>query len=160
MDANEMKRYVCEAFDGVRALDSSGDTFLMYDPDGDLPAERQFPFATIVTGDHYDSVSRLNRPDTYRLNIGLTKATYTGSFGAVPTRRDADGVLETGLDYAVVDRLMPHPVYASQYWVCVVNPGTQTWETVQTLLTEAHGFAARKYTNQQGRREQRPEEGS
>ncbi|RKR93131.1 hypothetical protein BDK92_7648 [Micromonospora pisi] len=152
-----MKRYICTAFEGVRALESAGDTFLLYDPDGDLPAERQFPFATIVTGDHYETVSALNRPDTYRLNIGLTKVTYTGSFGAAPTHRDADGVLETGFDYAAVDTLMPHPVYAAQYWVCVVNPGAQTLETVRTLLAEAHGFAARKYTNQQGRRVHRPE---
>jgi uncharacterized protein DUF6194 len=158
MDASEMKRYICGAFDGVNAVDGSGDTFLMYDPDGDLPPERQFPFATIVTGDHYDSVSELNTPGAYRINIGLTKATYVASFGAAPTQRDAGGVLDTGFDYAAVDTVMPHPIYASQHWVCVVNPGEATLETVQTLLAEAHRFAARKYANQQGRREHQPEE--
>lgn len=106
----------------------------MYDPGGDLPAERQFPFVTIVTGDHYDSVSNLNRPGTYRLNIGLTKATYVASFGAAPTQRGADGVLDTGFDHAAVDTLMPHPIYAAQHWVCVVNPGEAKLETVRTLL--------------------------
>src|SRR5215213_3468765 len=110
MDASEVKRYICETFDGVNAVDNDGDTFFLYDPDRDLPAERQLPFATIVTGDHYDSVSRLDRPGAYRLNIGLTKATYTTSFGAAPTHRGADGVLETGCDYAAVDALMPHPI--------------------------------------------------
>jgi hypothetical protein len=152
MDASEMKRYICEAFGGVNAVDNAGDTFFLYDPDGDLPAERQFPFVTIVTGDHYDSASTLDRPGAYRLNIGLTKATYTASFGAAPTRRGADGVLDTGFDYAAVDTVMPHPIYASQHWVCVVNPGEATWETVQTLLAEAHGFAARRYANHQARR--------
>lgn len=154
-----MRRYICEAFDGVTTVDSSGDTFFMYDPDGDLPAERQFPIVTIVTGDHYyDSVSKLNRPGAYRLNIGLTRATYAAWFGAAPTQRDADGVLDTGFDYAAVDTVMPHPIYASQHWVCVVNPGEATLETVRTLLAEAHGFAARKYANRQARREHRPEE--
>jgi hypothetical protein len=152
-----MKRYICETFEGITAVDGSGDTFFMYDPDGDLPAERQLPFVTIVTGDHYDSVSRLNRPGTYRLNIGLTKATYTAWFGAAPTQRDADGVLVTGFDYAAVDTVMPHPVYASQHWVCVVNPGEATLVTVRTLLAEAHRFAARKYANHQARREQPPD---
>jgi hypothetical protein len=155
MDASEMRRYICEAFDGVRAVDSSGDTFFLYDPDGDLPAERQFPFVTIVTGDHYDSVSMLNRPGAYRLNIGLTKATYAAWFGAAPSQRDTDGVLETGVDHAATDTVMPHPIYASQHWVCVVNPGEATLETVRTLLAEAHEYAARKYANQQARREQR-----
>jgi hypothetical protein len=156
MDAGEMKRYICEAFDGVNAVDNSGDTFFMYDPDRDLPAERQFPFATIVTGDHYDSVSELDRPGAYRLNIGLTKATYTASFGTAPTQHGTDGVLDTGFDYAAVDTVMPHPIYASQHWVCVVDPGEATMETVRTLLAEAHGFAARKYANHRARREPDP----
>jgi hypothetical protein len=152
MDAREMRRYIGEAFDGVNAVDSSGDTFFLYDPDRDLPAERQLPFATIVTGDHYDSVSKLAGPGAYRLNIGLTKATYVALFGAAPTRRDADGVLDTGFDYAAVDTLMPHPTYASQYWVCVLNPGEATLETVRALLAEAHAFAARKYANHHARK--------
>lgn len=151
-----MRQYICDTFDGVTALDAAGDTYLLYDPDGDLPADRQIPFVTIVTGDRHDSVSELHRPGCYRLNIGLTKATYTTRFGPAPTRRDADGVLETGFDYAAVDAVMPHPVYASQHWVCVLNPGPATLETVRTLLAEAHGFAVRKHANHQLRRDQRP----
>jgi Family of unknown function (DUF6194) len=158
MDASEMKRYICQVFDGINAVEASGDTFFMYDPDGDLPAERQMPFVTLVTGDHYDSVSDLSRPGAYRLNIGLTKATYTGLFGAAPTRRGADGVLDTGYDYAAVDTVTPHPIYASQHWVSVVNPGAATLETVRTLLAEAHGFAARKYARHQARLAHRPGE--
>jgi hypothetical protein len=152
MDVSEMTRYVCETFDGVNAVEANGDTFFMYDPDRDLPAERQLPFATIVTGDHYDTVSKLDRPGAYRINIGLTKATYTARFGAAPTQRDADGVLETGFDYAAVDTLAPHPIYASQYWVSVVEPGEATLETVLELLAEAHEFAARKHANHRARR--------
>jgi Family of unknown function (DUF6194) len=160
MDASEMKRYIREGFEGVKAVDNSGDTFFMYDPDGDLPPERQFPFVTIVTGDRYDGVSKLDRPGAYRLNIGLTKATYAARFGAAPTQRDANGVLDTGFDYAAVDTVMPHPIYASQHWVCVVNPGEATLETIRTLLAEAHVFAARKYANHRARHEHRPEEAS
>lgn len=46
---------------------------------------------------------------------------------------------------------MPHPTYASQYWVCVVNPGGATLAAIRRLLVAAHGFAARNYANQQGR---------
>ncbi|GIH06881.1 hypothetical protein Rhe02_49480 [Rhizocola hellebori] len=151
MDASEMTHYLTETFDGVNVLEAGGDAFFLYDPQRDLPPERQLPFATIVTGDHYDSVSNLNRPGAYRLNIGLTKATYTARFGAPPTQRDAKGVLQTGFDYAAVDTLMPHPEYASQYWVCVVDPGEATLETVRALLAQAHEFAARKHRNQEAR---------
>ncbi len=153
MDSNEWTRYICESLNGVRTADNAGDTFFLYDPAGDLPPQRQQPFATLVTGDRYDRVSQLDRPGAYRLNVGLTKATYTALFGVVPTRRDADGVLDTGFDYAAVDAVMPHPMYASQYWVCVVNPGDATAQTVRTYLVEAHGFAARRYANYQARHE-------
>lgn len=142
-----MTRYIRDTFDGVNALEHLGDTYFLYDPHRDLPPERQMPFATIMTGDRYDTVSQLDRPGAFRINIGLTKATYTGLFGAAPKSRDDGGVLATGYDYAATDTLMPHPIYASQYWVCVVNPGEATRDTVRALLAEAHGFWARKYHN-------------
>jgi hypothetical protein len=152
MNADAMRRHIEDAYDGLRVLDNAGDSFFLYDPAGDLPPERQHPFATIVTGDSYDTVSKLDRPGAYRLNIGLTRDTYVSLFGAAPKQRDDQGVLVTGVDYAATDRLMPHPIYASQYWVSVVNPDQATLDTVRRLLTEAHGYAARKYANQRKRR--------
>ena len=152
-----MKQYLCRTFAGVDVAEASGDTFFTYDPDGDLPPERTLPFATLVTGDNYDSVSRLSRPGAYRLNIGLTKAGFTSLFGAAPTERDDQGILRTGFDYAEPDRVMPHPVYGSQYWVCVVTPGTATLDTVQMLLAEAYTFAIRKHENHRRRRHDVPE---
>src|SRR5689334_10669946 len=143
MDVREMRRYVAETFDGVWTVDHLGDTFFMYAPDGDLPPERQFPFVTIVTGDRHDTVSDLERPGVYRLNIGLTKASFAGLFGGAP----ADG-----WDYTALDVVMPHPVYGGQHWVCVLNPGKATLDRVRTMLAEAHTFAARKYANHQTRR--------
>jgi len=151
VDADGMTRYIRETFDGVNVIENSGDTFFIYDPDGDLPPRRMLPFATIVTDDNYDRVSELSRPGAYRLNIGLTKATYSSRFGAAPTRRDEHGIFETGFDYARRDTVLPHPVYAGQHWVCVVTPGAATLDAVRALLAEAHGFAARKYANHRAR---------
>jgi uncharacterized protein DUF6194 len=145
-----MKRYICHAGDGVEVAESRGGMFFTYDPDGDLPQDRWLPFATIVTDDSFDSVSNLSRPDAYRLNLGLTKATYTAMFGAAPTERDEHGVLTTGFDYTAVDRVMPHPMYASQYWVCVVNP-TTTLDQLRPLVVEAYEFAVRKHANHRAR---------
>jgi hypothetical protein len=150
MDADDMKRYICTAFDGVESSTGSGDYFFYYHPDL-TPEDRRFPFATIVTGDHYDSVSQLDRDGAYRVNIGLSKDGYTALFGSPPTEYDERGVLVTGFDYTARDTLLPHPIYASQYWVCVVNPGERTSDQVRQLLAEAHRFAARKYSNRVSR---------
>lgn len=157
VNANELKRHLSETFDATNILENAGDTFFIYDPDRDLPPARQQPYVTIVTADNdYDHVSNLNEPNAYRLNIGLTKATYTSRFGTPPTTRDEHGMFDTGFDYTARDELMPHPAYASQYWVCVVNPSDATLDVLKPLLTEAHEFAARKYANHQARQQARP----
>lgn len=147
MDADEMRARILATYDGLQTAENSGDTFFTYDPGGDLPQDRWLPFATLVTGDNYDTVSDLTRRGAYRLNVGLTSATYTALLGKAPTERDENGLLVTGVDYTAVDTLMPHPYYASQHWVCVVNPGPATLATVEKLLDEAYDFAVRKYTN-------------
>jgi hypothetical protein len=148
MTVDEMDLLI-RGYDGIRLLEAQGDLFYLYDPEADLPPERQQPFATIVTGDHYEKVSRLDEPDAWRLNIGLTKSTYTSLFGPVPTERDADWVLDSGYDYAERDKLMPHPFYASQHWACIVSPTELA--PLQTLLTEAYDFAVRKYVKHRAR---------
>jgi hypothetical protein len=149
MTVDEMDRLIRWGYDGVRVTEGYGDLFYLYDPEADLPPERQQPWATIVTGDHYEKVSRLDEPGAWRLNIGLTKATYTSLFGAVPTERDADWVLDSGHDYSERDKLMPHPFYASQHWVCIVCP-TDAGQ-LEPLLAEAHDFAVRKYVKHRAR---------
>jgi hypothetical protein len=148
MDEASITQYIAETFDGVDVLVASqangapevawGDTFFSYDPDGQLPAERRFPFATIVTKDYpgFDCKSQLNRPGVFRLNIGLSKETYRSLFGS-----DAGGH-----DFAALDRVLPHPVYASQSWVCVLNPSEATFEQqVQPLLADAYARAVRQH---------------
>src|SRR5689334_25374463 len=116
MDQQQIIEYVAHHFDGVDVVAGTieiaiGDTFFLYDPERNLDDKQRFPFATIVTKDYgdFDNLSRLNRDGIFRLNIGLSRATFRSLF---PT----DDVTH---DYAAVDVLMPHPVYASQSYVCV-----------------------------------------
>ncbi|WP_197319578.1 DUF6194 family protein [Saccharomonospora sp. NB11] len=152
MTAEELVRLV-GSYDGVHSVEHEGDTFFFYGFDGDVDIARTLPFATIVTGDHGETVSQLAADGAYRLNIGLTKASYVERFGPAPTERDDEGVLRTGVDYTARDVLMPHPFYASQHWVAVVNPSPATVERLHPLLTEAHAFAKRKYDNRTARAE-------
>ncbi|SDM51665.1 DUF6194 family protein [Allokutzneria albata] len=152
IDATDLRRHILDSFEGTTTMENAGDLFFIYDPDGDIPPERTFPYVTIVTGDNYDSVSRLDEPGAYRLNIGLTKATYTSLFGAPPTERDEHGVLSTGYDHAARDQVVPHPIYAGQYWVSVVNPTQSTMDTIRPMLAEAYEFAARKHNNKRAKR--------
>jgi hypothetical protein len=140
MDADSMIRHISQELADVAVVESAGDSFFFHER-----GDRVMPFATVVTGDHGDGISEpLARAGAYRVSVGLTKAGYTALFGDPPRDRDERGVLDTGFDHATQDRVVPHPHYASQYWVCVVNPGPATAATVRELLADAHAYATRK----------------
>jgi hypothetical protein len=144
VDQDTIIQYIVDTFSGVdvaRPTDGpgAGDTFFMYDPERNLDPKRKFPFATIVTKDYgdFDNASRLDRPGVFRLNIGVRRETFRSLFG------DQSGA---GHDFAALDQLMPHPVYAPQSWVCVLNPSPDTFETqVKPLLAEAYAMAASRH---------------
>ncbi|WP_280399238.1 DUF6194 family protein [Nocardia carnea] len=113
-----------------------GDTFFYYAPDGEIPPRTQ-PFATIVTKDYPGDVrSRLDRPDTFRLNISATAADFRTWTGRAP--RDAYSGSE---DPSVADTVLAHPVYGTAAWLAVVNPGPRTAQAVRDLLRTAYDRA-------------------
>ena len=154
MDETAITQYITDTFDGVDLDVASresgapevawGDRFFFYDPDRIIPPDRRMPFATIVTKDYgdFDCASDLNRPGVFRLNLGVGKQTYQSLFGAPRPAADADGERESGYDFTALDLLLPHPVYGRQYWVCILNPSTATFEAVvRPLLAEAYDRA-------------------
>lgn len=139
MDEAAITRYLTDTFDDVQLQGIEGWTFFFYGTD------RFMPFATLGTQDDaYDRASDLNRASVFRLNVGVGKATYRALFGPEAPRAGADGIVETGHDFTALDRIMPHPVYAPQSWICVLNPSAATFEAVKPLLAEAYGRAVRR----------------
>ncbi len=86
----------------------------------------------------------------FRLNIGVSRDTFRTLFGYAPGE---DAPASSDYDYAALDRLMPHPVYAPQSYVCVLNPSPETFESVKPLLAEAHSRAAAQYASRKAKRD-------
>lgn len=133
MDENAMAQYIRETFAGVETSESYGYTFFFYQ------SERVLPFATLIAADNeYDQISKLDRPGVYRLNIGISRATFQAMFG--------EGKVEvSAYDFAALNQIMPHPEYAAQHFVCVLSPSGKTWEQVQALLAEAYEIAVHRH---------------
>jgi hypothetical protein len=145
-DATTLARTIERLLPGIVTSTDSGDWYLFYDPDGVTVPESRFPFCTLMTGDRYDAASDLDRdPATYRINLGVSRATYEALLGPAPRQPAGYEVIDTGADYTATDTVLPHPFYAPLHWVCVVNPGERTRHDVARLLVEAHGIAAQKY---------------
>lgn len=140
VEIEDLRHYLAANFPGTDLLEANGDLFCVYDPDRELPDERRMPWATLVESDAYDDASNLDRAGVYRLNIGLPKAEFQKLFP-----------VEGAHDLTILDVVMPHPIYGSQYWVCVLNPDV-TWPGVRALLDQAYALAVRKFVNAAARR--------
>jgi hypothetical protein len=115
-----------------------GDHFFYYAPDGQVP-HRQQPYATIVTKDYPgDTRCDLDRPGRWRLNIHVGNTKAAQLFGANP------GPLDPAADFAAADTFLPHPLYARQGWIAVINPAARTTSTAMELLRDAHQTARRR----------------
>ncbi|MFI9580359.1 DUF6194 family protein [Streptomyces sp. NPDC052236] len=124
---------------------SWGDTFFYYAPDGEVPKTTQ-PFATIVTKDYPgDERSRLNRPDTFRLNLFAGKEAFTSRTGQQPRDATRSEVDPGETDPSVIDSVMAHPVYGTLGWLAVVNPGSRTEPAIRELLCTARLLARSRY---------------
>jgi hypothetical protein len=123
-DPDEITAWITTTYPDTVVAQAMGATFFSLD-------ETQWPnFATIVTTDEHDegSPSNLARDGVFRLNVGVGRETYERLVGSA-----ADP------DYAELDRIVPHPVYARQRWVAILNPSRRTFdEVLKPLIAEAH----------------------
>ena len=129
-DPEAITRAILERYPDTVTGHAMGATFFSLD-------ESHWPnFATIVTTDEHDEgePSRLSRQGVFRLNIGVGKATFERLVGA-PT--------PAATDYAALDTIIPHPVYAKQRWISILNPSDAQFRgVVVPLLDEAHARLA------------------
>jgi hypothetical protein len=153
LDQETIIQYTTDTFAGVEVQrpddgPGAGDTFFFTASQRAVDPTRRQPFATIVTKDYgaFDNLSQLDRPGVFRLNIGVRRETFQRLFGYLPAKKSAEGV---EYDYAALDKLMPHPVYAPQAFVCVLNPSPKTFEAVKPLLAEAWSIVEARHRNQQ-----------
>ena len=130
-DTDAITRYITETYPETVIAHAEGATFFSLD-------ESHWPnFATIVTGEAFDDGSNLSRPGVFRLNIGaLSRETFQRLVGGV-----------SDPDFTELDRLLPHPVYAKQRWVAILNPGARSFEEiVKPLLAETHDRVAAQHS--------------
>ncbi|MFN8418888.1 MAG: DUF6194 family protein [Anaerolineae bacterium] len=104
--------------------------------------DHRVPFISISDSyNDYDTVSNLNREGVFRLNIGVGRETFKALLG------DYD---PAAIDYSVLNIFLPHPEYAKQHFVCILNPSGENDETTRKLIVEAHDLAASRLQRRSG----------
>jgi hypothetical protein len=163
-DADSLAQYIKDTYYQVQFEEVDGNTTFFYGDD------HKMPFATLLTKDTHDTVSALNRPGIYRLDIGARKASFQRYFDkdlliealapseeelndeqelsdTPATDANSEALSNANYDYTALDTLMPHPLYGKRHWVCVLNPGEETFEMARILLDEAYLLAVYRYNN-------------
>ncbi len=124
-DPEAIARWILERYPETDVVEIPGASFFSLDP------ERHSPnYVTIVTTDDFDEgvPSRLSRPSVFRVNVGVGRATFERLVGSIAEPDDM-----------AFDRVLPHPVYAKQSYVCILNPSEATFrDVVAPLIVEAH----------------------
>lgn len=123
-DPEAITRLILERYPETVLAEALGATFFSLD-------EKHWPnFATIVTTDEHDegAPSDLARPGVFRLNVGVGRETFERLVGSIHDP-----------DFAALDTILPHPVYAKQRWISILNPSDDSFrDAVLPLIDEAH----------------------
>ena len=127
MNPSEVEAFVSQ-MENVEREENFGYTFFFAGDD------HRLPFVSMSDSDNdYDSVSNLNREGVFRVNLGVSKATFDSLLG--------DSASDS-IDYTALNVFLPHPDYAKQHFVCILNPSGENAEVTKKLMVEAHAIAA------------------
>jgi hypothetical protein len=78
----------------------------------------------------------------FRLNVAIGRDRFRELIGHSPA---AVAEHQAEFDYSALDRVLPHPLYAAQAWVSILNPGDATGAQARALLSEAHARAVDRH---------------
>lgn len=133
MNQQDVEDFV-SALENVQKSDAYGYQFFFYSDD------HRMPFLTIANSDNdYDKVSNLNREGVFRINLGVRKETFASLFPENPGGDSAD------VDFTALNTFLPHPDYAKQYFICILNPSGDNEAPFRKLVREAHDVAKQRY---------------
>ena len=130
MDQAEVEAFVSN-LENVQQTENFGYTFFFIGDD------HMVPFVTIAhTDNEYEKVSNLNREGVFRINIGVSRKTFNDLIGDIPSEP---------IDYSVLNTILPHPDYARQNFICILNPAGANVEKTKQLIVEAHAHALTRF---------------
>ena len=94
--------------------------------------EQMLPFASLIDADtEQDNISGLDREGVFRINIGVSAATFKKLFPE--ERKD--------MDYRELNVFQPHPHYAAQKFICILSPSGEKLDQTLAFIDEAYELA-------------------
>nr|WP_199156743.1 DUF6194 family protein [Pedobacter sp. ASV2] len=134
MSLQRIEKYLREKLNNVQEEQSFGYHLFFYGTDHRLPF-----VSTAGSDNEYDNVSKLDREDVFRVNIGVSKESFAKLFP------------ESGIecDFTTLNTFLPHPHYAAQNFICILNPAGENLIQTLQFIDEAHLLAKKRFEKKQ-----------
>ena len=130
MNQTEVEQFVT-SLENVQQTENFGYIFYFVGDD------HRLPFVTLANTDNeYDSASNLSRDGVFRINIGVSRETFKQIIGEFSPE---------SVDYSALNVFLPHPDYAAQNFICILNPASENVETTKKMILEAHSIATTRF---------------
>lgn len=144
IEINVIKEYLLSHFDGLCPKNSWGETSFFYNPGNSRPSGSYFFTIKEKDGEN-DKACNLNRQGIYRINFGITEASFLKLFGKKPKRPKQGGIIEGNYDFCQKNTLLPHPVYGWMKWVMIINPSNLQFEKIKPLIEKSYQLAKKRF---------------
>ncbi|UII26030.1 DUF6194 family protein [Fulvivirga maritima] len=132
-------------FQGLVLDKNWGEEGLFYNPEGKL-AKGVYLLTFKEKDGPNDSASNTNREGVYRLNLGISEASFLSLFREKLARPKAGNTINMNCDFTEFDKVMPHPVYGWMCWIGVLNPTKVTYSKLLfPLISESFQIVCSKY---------------
>ena len=154
MQPSELIEILLGKFEDLVVKKTWGESSLFYNP-GNGAAHGSYFLTLKEKNGANDNSSQLDREGVFRVSFGVSRKSFEELFGKTPVRPSKGGNVSTGHDFAQLDVLMPHPIYAWMNWVQILNPSHQTWIYTQHLVQESYGLSRARLDK---RKAKKPEE--
>lgn len=81
-----------------------------------------------------DKSSKLDRIDTFRVNIGVKKDTFKKVFRFIPSRPSSGCTVDMNYNFTKINEILPHPIYAWMSWISIINPTKSKFEELKPFI--------------------------
>tara|TARA_B100000749_G_scaffold280259_1_gene275706 strand:+ start:64096 stop:64554 length:459 start_codon:yes stop_codon:yes gene_type:complete len=140
----EISKYVMSLDHGISENTNWGERGLFYNPGNKLPKGVYLMTFKEKDGPN-DNASAIDRGGLFRLNLGISKASFLDLFGEIPERPRAGEIVNTGHNFKEINSIMPHPVYGWMCWIAILNPGKENFERLKPYIQDSLESARIKF---------------
>jgi len=103
-------------------------------------------FCTIKEKDgDNDKSSNLDRDNTFRFSIGISKQSFENLFNTKYKRPKKGGIIESDFNFEELDIITPHPIYGWTSWICILNSSKESFDDIKDFIEESYNLAIEKF---------------